>query len=380
MSVQKIRFDIWVIVGTRPELIKQVPLYRMLLNKFGKTSVGLIGTGQHRELLEQALTHFGEKLDVNLDLMQSGMRLGETSALIHKKIEEIIFESRPKLIIVQGDTTTAAMTAIAGFHNKVKIVHNEAGLRTYDNMNPYPEEANRRWIGNVADYHFPPTELAKEALLREGVDPSRIWVVGNTGIDAMMWTIKEKPCPADAQNMINSCNELGLKPVIVTAHRRENDATKMDSWFKSLSDFVNERKDIMLICPMHPNNRAMPSAQKYLGSNDRVWIGPPLDYGSLCHMLKECRFIVTDSGGIQEEAATMAIPTVVCRKVTERMEAVHAGIAKLAEPTDGAEILKAMKWAYEHFNKPVKERIKIQHPFGSGDASVKIADILAKFV
>ncbi len=261
----KLNFKIWVVVGTRPEVIKQVPLYRALVKKMGKQNVGLIGTGQHRELLDQALAHFGEKLDVNLELMQAGQSLGATAARVLTKIDEIVVASKPEMLIVQGDTTTAAMTAVAGFHNGIKVVHNEAGLRTYDLQNPYPEEANRKWIGVVADIHFPPTVVARDALIKEGVDPSRVHVVGNTGIDALMWTLKEKKCPDETAGLISGWKARGLKPVLVTAHRRENDVSKMDAWFQSLAGFLEQRKDIVLVCPMHPNNRALDAAKKYLG-------------------------------------------------------------------------------------------------------------------
>lgn len=374
----RIDFKIWVVVGTRPEVIKQVPLYRALVRTFGKQKVGLIGTGQHRELLEQALSHFGEKLDLNLGLMQPGQTLGQSAASIHMHMEREIADSKPELVIVQGDTTTAAMCAIAAFHHNVKIAHNEAGLRTYDLQNPYPEEANRKFIGCVADMHFAPTQTAKNALLHEKVDPAKIFVVGNTGIDALLWTINEKECPQQTQEIISIWKNRGIKPVLVTAHRRENDPSKMDTWFQSLGEFVNARKDIALVCPMHPNNRALSSAGKYLGNNDRVWTGPPLDYASVCHLLKECRFIVTDSGGLQEESATLGVPCVICRKVTERPEAVDSGIAKLADPVDGNKILDAMAWAYEHANLPLEQRMRIPKPFGDGTASEQIAKIIAE--
>lgn len=369
----KLDYKVWVVVGTRPEVIKQVPVYRALAKKLGKKTVGLIGTGQHRELLQQALSHFGETLDFNLDLMKPGQALGLTAASVMQSMEETFAKSRPELIIVQGDTTTAAMTAVSAFHNGITVAHNEAGLRTYDLQNPWPEEANRRWIGVVADIHFPPTERAKQALLREGVAPEKIHVVGNPGIDSLFWTLS-KPCPTDTAAKLKEWKDKGLQPVLVTAHRRENDASKMSAWFQSLGEFLEKRKDIVLVCPLHPNLRAADSATKYLGSHERAWLCKPLDYASVCHVLKECRFIVTDSGGLQEESATLQVPCVVCRKVTERMEAVDVGIAHLADPTDGENILKEMSWAYEYAPK-AKAKGPI-YPFGDGKSADRITSIL----
>lgn len=367
----------WVVVGTRPEVIKQVSVYWGMREVFGADQVALVGSGQHRELLNQALSHFGAHLDTNLDLMKPGQGLSESAARIHTEIEALLRTHRPKAVIVQGDTTTAAMTAIAAFHLGIQVIHNEAGLRSYDAWNPYPEESNRKWISAVASHHMAPTKLAADRLKSEGASTQSISVVGNPGIDSLLWTLSEtKPDPHHA--VWQFLKKSKLKPVLVTAHRRENDAQAMDRWFDGLKQFLSKHPDLGLICPIHPNQRAQSAVDQHLGGHAQALVCDPIDYAQLGHLLKECAFVVSDSGGIQEETATLKIPCVVVRKTTERPEALTHGTARLANPESVNEILDAMTWAHAQSLLPPASRWDKkspygEFPFGEGKAGLAIA-------
>ncbi len=365
--MQKKKF--WILVGTRPEVIKQVPLYRELKKRHGEGSVKLIGTGQHRELLDQALAHFGERLDFNLDVMRPGQTLADSASAVLQGMNKLFQTDRPDWLIVQGDTTSAAMAAWAGFLNGVRIAHNEAGLRSYDLAHPFPEEANRKWISTIADLHFAPTERARKALLREGIEENRVAIVGNTGIDALLWTLSLKR-PESIDSLLSSLKHDGLRPVLLTAHRRENRAA-MDQWFLALKNFLRINPDLALIYPIHPNHLAKAAAEEHLSSLSQVRLLPALNYGETCHLLAECQMVVTDSGGIQEEAATLGIRTVICRNTTERQEAVEAGIAILAG-TEPDTILSSMAWARRH-PRPASAS-PIRPIFGDGIAAIRISD------
>ncbi len=364
--------NFWVLVGTRPEVIKQVPLYLELVKRYGKDKVALIGTGQHRELLDQALGHFNIKLDINLSIMTADQTLSSSSAAVLHGISGLFAYGKPKWMIVQGDTTSAAMAAWAAFQSGVKVAHNEAGLRSYNLQHPFPEEANRKLIGVIADLHLAPTEYACQALLREGVDPKKIFVTGNSGIDALKWTLSQ-PTPNSVNELLSDLNKDGLSPVLVTAHRREN-RESMDEWFQALRSFLDSNSHLAVICPLHPNHAAKEAAEKHLGGLKQARIIPAMDYGQTCHLLSRCSFVVTDSGGIQEEASTLGVPVVICRKTTERMEAVHAGVAILAG-TEPHSILKGMEWAAK------KERVRrnglVFNIFGDGNSSARIADLFS---
>jgi len=364
---------IWILVGTRPDVIKQMPVYLACCEKFGRDKVALIGTGQHRELLDQALDHFELCLNHDLQVMKSGGSLNELAAAILQGIDRLFRDQTPDWLVVQGDTTSAAMACWAGFQNHVKVAHSEAGLRSYDLQNPYPEEANRRLISLVADLHFAPTEDAKNVLLAEGIDPDRVLLTGNPGIDALRMTL-DMPESELSREIRERMERDQLKTVLLTAHRRENKGEGMAQWFEGLARFMEQHTDLALIYPIHPNLSASGPAEKFLASNPRVFIKPAFSYAETCHLLEYCRFVVTDSGGIQEEAAALGIPTVVCRRATERHEAIRAGLARLAGTlTD--QVLEAMEWAYQTPRLKANERF---HSFyGDGYSAQRIAAHLA---
>lgn len=362
---------IWVLVGTRPEVIKQVPLYWALVEKLGKKSVALVGTGQHRELLEQSLSHFDVKLDFNYRLENNGLTLTDLGSKILDGFGKLIAAHRPKLIVVQGDTLSAAMVALAAFLNKVPVIHNEAGLRSYDLEQPFPEEGNRKFISSIAALHLAPTNMAAQALQLENIPENQIEMVGNTVVDALHWTLS-KPNNSEQVLAWRKKKEQGRKLVLVTSHRRENKEA-MDSWYDALAGFLKLHEDVELICPIHPNNLAREAASSHLADVGRVHIVDPLSYHETCHLLRMCHMVVTDSGGIQEECATLSVPVVVCRKKTERMEAVELGLSQLADPCDMDQVRKSLLWAYEL--GPQDNKL---WPYGHGDAGARIANLIAK--
>ena len=361
---------VWILVGTRPEVIKQSPVYLEFARVLGRNQVAMISTGQHKELLAQALTHFGIETQVDLGIMKPDQTLCGSAADVLRGMENLFRSEKPDWLIVQGDTTSAAMAAWAAFLCGVKVVHNEAGLRSYDLKHPVPEEANRKLISVVADKHFAPTELAREAMLREGIPSEKIILTGNTGIDALKMTL-ERPAPKRVVEMLAEFKAAGRQPVLLTAHRRENAGDGMSSWFDALAKFLADRPDLALVYPIHPNNLSRGAIEKHLSNNPQVTLCAPLDYLETCHLLQNSRFVVTDSGGIQEEATTLGVPVVVCRKTTERMEAVHAGVARLAG-LETQSVLDAMSWAYS------AEKFPPSQIFGDGLSSRRIVQALVK--
>lgn len=366
---------IWVVVGTRPECIKQVPLFWSLQKKFGADQVCLIGTGQHQELLQQALAPFKTRLDYSVELPKDRKDLVELAGLLTLALGDLFRTQKPRAVVVQGDTTTSAISAICAFYQKIPLFHNEAGLRSFDLLQPFPEEANRKWITAVADLHFAPTELATQKLHDEQVDPAKVFVTGNTGIDALHWALKQLPEDPEYLRIQNWLN--GRSPVLVTAHRRENEGSAMKNFYEMLAGFANQHSDLGFVCPIHPNNLAKPFAEKYLAPASNTLLVPPLDYVSTCHLLSQSALTMTDSGGIQEEGCSLGVPVVVCRAKSERMEAINAGLAKLCNPNDESQIQDGLRWAYQQFKNYPR---KIQTIYGDGQASDKITALIEKYL
>jgi UDP-N-acetylglucosamine 2-epimerase (non-hydrolysing) len=363
---------VWVLVGTRPEVIKQAPVYIACRDALPSARVSLIGTGQHRELLDKALADFDLALDEDLGIMRDGQTPTSTGAAVLTGLEPLLAEDSPEWIVVQGDTTSAAMSAWAAFHAGVGVAHNEAGLRTYDLSQPFPEEANRKLISAVATEHFAPTEHARQALLAEGCPDERIHVTGNPGIDALRMTLA-KSQPRRVTDLIADSEREGRQIVLMTAHRRENRGEGMDEWFATLREWLEEHLDLDLVYPMHPNRAGYAAAVEYLDRRPQVRLVEPFDYTETCHLLRHSRFTITDSGGIQEEGATLGVPVVVCRRVTERPEAVDAGAAYLAS-TDAAPLRLGLDWAYER--STTRDRQTFDPIFGDGHAGPRIASII----
>lgn len=367
------KIKVLVIFGTRPEAVKMAPIIKALEkddNFISKVCV----TAQHRDMLDQVLRIFDIQPDYDLNIFQSGQTLTEITCRALTGLESVIKEFSPDLILVQGDTTTVFTGALAAFYHQVKIGHVEAGLRSGNLYSPYPEEANRMLTGIITDFHFAPTNQSRENLLREGYDESKIFITGNTSIDALQWVI-DKNYKFDNE-IINNIDFENKKVILLTAHRRENIGEPMENIFSAVRDVVNENKNVEVIYPMHLNPKVREIANEILGDLDRVHLIEPLDYLPFTNLMSKCYLVVTDSGGIQEEAPSLGKPVLVVRKETERPEGIEAGTAKLVG-IDRDNI-------YKHLNILVNddgEYSKMAHainPYGDGNAAVYIVDAIKK--
>ena len=366
---------IWVIIGTRPELLKQLPVYYQFIKKFGKKNVVLVNSGQHKSFLNFYSKESKIKFDLTLNELQSTKSLTKN---IKKSVEifyKILVTNKPELVLVQGDTTTAAGCAFAANLAGVTIAHNEAGLRTFDNKNPFPEELNRKLITSVSNIHFAPTKLSMMNLVKEGIDRRNIFIVGNSGIDSFFSFLKRKNDDI-GKKIIQYAKQNSKKIVFLTAHRREAKGKNLDSCFKALKIFFEENKDLLLVCPEHPNKFASNSINKYLKKLENFYLTKPLSYLSTCKLISNSLFVITDSGGIQEECSTIGVPVVICREKTERQEVLELKIGKLTG-FHLNDILKALNWAKK---KKVNLKQWKYRPYGNGKASLKIANFIKKIL
>ena len=362
---------IMVIMGTRPEAIKLCPLIQEL-KKRKRYEVLVCSTGQHRSMLDSVLRAFSIKPDFDLDVMRTGQTLSSVTARILRGLDEILAAERPNLVIVQGDTTTAFAGALAAFHKCIPVAHVEAGLRTYHIDSPYPEEFHRQAISLVAKWHFAPTDDAKMNLLREGKDKSCIFVTGNTVVDALRFTLGNdfhRPSwnlPTD------------YRLVLFTAHRRESIGSQMRGMFRALKRLVDTYPDVLAVCPLHHNPHVRKAAEVIRG-HERIRIIEPPDILSFHQLLSRAYLVITDSGGIQEEAVALGIPTLVTRYSTERQEGIKAGVLRLAGSGE-AGIVNLGKILLEPDSEEYKKMKTPASVYGNGDASVRIADILEKMM
>jgi len=364
---------ICIIIGTRPELIKQIPVYNQCVKRIGRKNVLLINSGQHKKFLNFYINEKKIKFDITIRNNESSKSLKENLLNSIDVFYKIFKKIKPKIVLVQGDTTTAVGCAYAAFLNDSIIAHNEAGLRTYDNMNPYPEELNRKFISSVSSLHFAPTRLNMMNLVKEGVDKKNIFIVGNPGIDSFFSFLKRKN-DNTAKKIIKYAQENSKKIVLLTAHRREARGKNLDKCFKTLKIFFEKNKDLLLVCSEHPNKFASNSINKYLKKLENFYLTKPLSYLSACKLIINSLFIVTDSGGIQEECSTIGVPVVICRKRTERQEVLKLKIGKLTG-FKSADILNALCWAKK---KGVNLKSWGFRPYGNGKASIEIANIIKK--
>ncbi len=356
------------ILGTRPEAIKLCPLI-LELRKRKKYQITVCSTGQHRQMLDPALAIFGIKPDIDLSLMQEGQTLSSLVSRIFASLEKVVAAVHPDLILVQGDTATAFAGALSGFYEGIPVAHVEAGLRTHRIENPYPEEFHRCAISTVADYHFAPTVTAKKNLMREGISEKNIFITGNTVIDALRYTLKKNvPMPISYPN--------GMRGIIFTAHRRESQGEEMAGMFRALYRLVEEYPDIYAICPLHYSPEVRASAA-IINGHPRISVIEPPDILTFHHLLSKTYLVMTDSGGIQEEAAALGIPTVVMRYATERPEGILRGVLRLA----GSHEESIVEIAGKLLERNSEEYQRIKKPsavYGDGNASRRIADILEK--
>lgn len=356
-----------VVFGTRPEAIKMCPLVKELKTREKLDTVVCV-TGQHREMLDQVLEAFDVVPDYDLSIMKAKQTLFDVTINILEKMKAILERVKPDVVLVHGDTSTTFVTALACFYLQIPIGHVEAGLRTYNIYSPYPEEFNRQAVGIVAGYNFAPTEMSKENLLKEGKDPSTIYVTGNTAIDALKTTVRDDY----SHEQLDWAS--GSRLIMITAHRRENLGVPMRNMFKAIKRIVDEHPDIKAIYPIHMNPVVREAANEILGNNDRVRIIEPLEVLDFHNFLSRSYLILTDSGGIQEEAPSLAKPVLVMRDTTERPEGIAAGTLKLVG-TDEENIYKTFKLLLE--DKTEYEKMsQASNPYGDGFASKRIADVL----
>jgi len=364
--------------GTRPEAIKLAPLYREMGRRPESFRIRCCVTGQHRHILGPVLEVFDIHPDYDLDVLRENQTLFHVTSSVLEGMREILFKENPSLVVVQGDTTSAFAVALAAFYLRIPVAHVEAGLRSFDRYQPFPEEINRTLISHLCDLNFCPTRRAAENLVREGIEPGSIHITGNTVIDALLYTaaVLEKGHPAAAYP-----EELELpsgRMILVTGHRRENFGPGLRNLSLSLLDIVENNPDVTVVYSVHPNPNVRTPVEEILGSRERVRIIPPPDYFRFVALMKTAFFIVTDSGGIQEEAPSLNKPVLVARNITERPEAVEAGAAILVG-TDRERIVRESSRLLndpDHYNSMIAK----ENPFGDGHASERIADIVRDFL
>ena len=356
-----------VVFGTRPEAIKMCPLVKELKIR-NKLDTVVCVTGQHREMLDQVLTAFDVVPDYDLSIMKEKQTLFDVTINILEKMKSVLEEVKPDVVLVHGDTSTTFVTALACFYLQIPVGHVEAGLRTYNIYSPYPEEFNRQAVGIVADYNFAPTEISKENLLKEGKSPESIYITGNTAIDALKTTVRDDY----RHEHLDWASDSRL--IMITAHRRENLGDPMRNMFKAIKRIIDESPDVKAIYPIHMNPVVREAAQEILGDTDRIRIIEPLEVIDFHNFLSRSHLILTDSGGIQEEAPSLGKPVMVMRDTTERPEGINAGTLKLVG-TEEEVIYKTFKQLLEDQNEYHKMS-KASNPYGDGFASKRIADIL----
>ncbi len=360
---------IMLVFGTRPEAIKMCPLVNELKSRDGVNTIVCV-TGQHRQMLDQVLNTFGVVPDYDLSIMKSGQTLFDITTEILSSIKEVLTKENPDVVLVHGDTSTTFVTSLACFYLQIPVGHVEAGLRTYNIHSPFPEEFNRQAVGIISRFHFAPTELSRDNLLNEKKDPESIFVTGNTAIDALKTTVKTDYHHPELDWVGNS------RLIMITAHRRENLGEPMQNMFRAIKRVIAENPDVKAIYPIHMNPIVRATANEILADEDRIKIIEPLDVIDFHNFLSRSYMILTDSGGIQEEAPSLGKPVLVMRDTTERPEGIAAGTLKLVGTEE--------ETIYNNFSILLNDAAayakmsNAQNPYGDGFASQRIADILIK--
>lgn len=356
---------ILVVIGTRPEAVKMAPVVHAL-RRAPWAECRVLATAQHRQMLDQILGFFGIAPDRDLDLMRPDQSLADLTARMITAMDPVLADERPDCVLAQGDTTTVMVAALCSFYRRIRFGHVEAGLRTGDKWQPFPEEGNRAIVGRLADVHFAPTEQSAANLRREHVPAANVHVVGNTVIDALLWTVGR----VDAAKFAPPA---GKKLVLVTAHRRENFGAPFEEVCRGLRA-VADRSDVQMLYPVHPNPNVRSVVERTLSGHPHIRLCDPLDYPDMVAAMKACTLILTDSGGVQEEAPTLGKPVLVLRNETERPEGVAAGASRLVGP-HADRIVAA---ATELLDQPSAYRAMatVKNPYGDGSSSAAIARVL----
>lgn len=361
---------VMLVFGTRPEAIKMCPLVNELKKRKSIKTIVCV-SGQHRQMLDQVLDAFDVEPDYDLAIMKDKQTLFDITTNILERIKEVLEKERPDVVLVHGDTSTTFVTALACYYLQIPVGHVEAGLRTYNIYSPYPEEFNRQAVGIISKFNFAPTELSKQNLINEKKDENTIYITGNTAIDALKTTVKEDY----HHEILDWAN--GSRLIVLTAHRRENLGEPLKHMFKAIKRIVDEFDDIKVVYPIHMNPVVRETANNILGDSDRIRIIEPLEVLDFHNLLAKSYLILTDSGGIQEEAPSLGKPVLVMRDTTERPEGLAAGTLKLVG-TDEEKIYSEFKLLLndkEEYNKMANA----SNPYGDGTASIKIADILENY-
>ena len=358
---------VMLVFGTRPEAIKMCPLVNELKRRSGFRTLVCV-TGQHRQMLDQVLEAFSVEPDYDLSIMKDRQTLFDVTTNILERIKGVLEAEKPDVVLVHGDTSTTFVTALACFYLQIPVGHVEAGLRTYNIYSPYPEEFNRQAVGIISQFNFSPTELSRQNLLNEGKNPDSIYITGNTAIDALKTTVRDDYTHPELEWAADS------RLIMITAHRRENLGEPMRNMFRAIRRVLEEHPDVKAIYPIHMNPVVRETADEILGSNDRIHIIEPLEVLDFHNFLNRSYMILTDSGGIQEEAPSLGKPVLVMRDTTERPEGIAAGTLKLVGTDeqviyDNFKLLLEDPAAYEAMSTA-------SNPYGDGFASERIADIL----
>ncbi len=359
------------IFGTRPEAIKMAPLVLELKKRSEEFEPIVTVTAQHREMLDQVLEIFNITPDYDLNIMKQKQTLAQITTRALEGLDEVMKKTQPDIVLVHGDTSTTFAASLAAYYNQIAVGHVEAGLRTWNKYSPYPEEMNRQLTGVMADLHFSPTEKSKQNLLDENKPEDRIYVTGNTAIDALKTTVD----PSYTSSILEGLN--GKRLVLMTAHRRENQGTNMQQMFRAIKRLVEKHQDIQVVYPVHLNPVVRQTANEILGDDDRIQLIEPLDVVDFHNFAAHAHLILTDSGGVQEEAPSLGVPVLVLRDTTERPEGIDAGTLKLAGTDEDtifnlADELLSSQEAHD-------KMAKASNPYGDGEASRRIADAITEY-
>ncbi len=379
MAFKKIK--VALVFGTRPEAIKMAPIVKVLEKDFTRITPIVIVTAQHRHMLDQILRIFRIKADYDLNIMAHNQTLADIVSTAVVRIDRVLAKEKPHLILVQGDTTTSFVAALAAYFHKIPIGHVEAGLRTYHKYEPFPEEINRRLTGVLTDLHFAPTKTSYNHLMREGVDKKNIFVIGNTVIDALLMIVKKdfdfhKIKSKTLAGKLSKIDFRKRRVILVTAHRRESFGKPFLNICGAIRNIVEKNHDVEVIYPVHLNPNVQKPVNRILGGLDRVCLIPPLDYEIFTQLMSRCYLILTDSGGVQEEAPSLGKPVLVMRNVTERPEAVKAGTVRLVG-TDKRVIIREVQRLLDN-KKAYQVMSRSHNPYGDGRAAKRIHSLILR--
>ena len=362
------RIKVMTVFGTRPEAIKMAPVVRALREDEENFRVQVTVTAQHREMLDQVLAHFEIRPDYDLNIMLPRQTLTEVTTRALEGLEKVLAQERPDLVLVHGDTTTTFAGSLAAYYQRLPVGHVEAGLRTADKYSPYPEEMNRRLTGALADLHFAPTEWAKGNLLREGTAAERIFVTGNTAIDALFWTVRDDY--VFSQPLLNRLDYRARKVIAVEAHRRENWGKPMEEIFSAVREIAQRHPDVEVIVSVHKNPEVSTVAHRLLAESERVHLFDPFEYPEWANLLKRAYLILTDSGGLQEEAPSLGTPVLLLRETTERPEAIAAGTVRMIGPRKDRILAETTRLLLDQ--EAYRAMATAANPYGDGQAAARI--------